>query len=130
VLVAVFVPLAFITGLTGQFYRQFALTIADLHGDLGDQLAHALACPRGAAAQGPRRAQGPPHGVHGPRVRLALRGFNKVFGRGAKAYTGGVTRALSRKALFLGVYLVLAIATAGLFKAVPSGFVPGRTSST
>ena len=35
VLVAVFVPIAFISGITGQFYRQFALTIAHLDADLG-----------------------------------------------------------------------------------------------
>ena len=43
VLCAVFVPTAFISGITGQFYRQFALTIADLDGDLGVQLADAVA---------------------------------------------------------------------------------------
>jgi multidrug efflux pump len=52
--------------------------------------------------------------------------FNKAFGRGARAYTGGVTRALGRKALMMGVYAVLALATFALFKAVPSGFVPGQ----
>lgn len=46
VLVAVFVPLAFTSGLTGQFYRQFALTIA-----ISTVIAHALSSARGVAAQ-------------------------------------------------------------------------------
>ncbi len=51
VLVAVFVPLAFISGLSGQFYKQFAHDHRDLDGDLGDQLAHAIAGARRAASQ-------------------------------------------------------------------------------
>ena len=53
-----------------------------------------------------------------------FRGFNAVFGRGIRAYGGGVTGVLSRKALMLGIYLALLAATTGLFKAVPGGFVP------
>jgi multidrug efflux pump len=52
--------------------------------------------------------------------------FNKVFSRGIHAYHGGVASAISRKALMLGVYVVLALATTGLFKAVPGGFVPNQ----
>src|SRR5205814_5479994 len=49
---------------------------------------------------------------------------NRTFGRATQAYTGGVRKALGRKAVMLGVYAVLAFATAGIFKAVPGGFVP------
>ena len=42
VLASVFVPLAFLSGVTGEFYRQFAVTIADLCADLGLQLADAI----------------------------------------------------------------------------------------
>jgi multidrug efflux pump len=126
VLVAVFVPLAFITGLTGQFYRQFALTIAistvisainslTLSPALAALLLKGRGEPKDRLTQWMDRAFG-----------WLFRGFNSLFGRGAKRYTGGVGRALSRKALFLGVYAVLAVATVGLFKAVPSGFVPGQ----
>ena len=51
VLVAVFVPLAFISGLTGQFYKPVRADDRDLDGDLGDQLADAVARARRAAAQ-------------------------------------------------------------------------------
>ena len=50
VLSAVFVPCAFITGITGQFFRQFALTIAVVDGDLDVQLADAQPGPGGDAA--------------------------------------------------------------------------------
>jgi multidrug efflux pump len=55
-----------------------------------------------------------------------FRAFNNVFGRGSKAYSAGVGRALGRKALMMGVYLVLVAATFGLFHTVPGGFVPAQ----
>src|SRR5476649_2180692 len=53
-----------------------------------------------------------------------FRGFNRVFARGAEAYSGGVKRTLGRKAVMLGLYAVLAASTVLLFRAVPGGFVP------
>ena len=55
-----------------------------------------------------------------------FRAFNWAFGRGTNAYSGGVRRVISRKALAMGVYFVLIGITFGLFKAVPSGFVPAQ----
>jgi multidrug efflux pump len=55
-----------------------------------------------------------------------FRGFNHAFGRGVQAYSGGVKRVISRKAVMMGLYLVLIAVTFGLFKAVPGGFVPGQ----
>ena len=51
VLCGVFVPTAFIPGISGQFYKQFALTIVVGDGDLGVRLADAVAGAGGAAAQ-------------------------------------------------------------------------------
>ncbi len=59
VLTAVFVPCAFITGIIGQFFRQFALTIADVDGDLGVQLADAQPGPGRAAAAAARQGGAP-----------------------------------------------------------------------
>ncbi|MFM9850714.1 MAG: efflux RND transporter permease subunit [Hyphomicrobiaceae bacterium] len=126
VLVAVFVPLAFITGLTGQFYRQFALTIAistvisainslTLSPALAALLLRSHDAPRDALTRFMDAVLG-----------WFFRGFNWVFGRGTTAYGGVVRRVINRKALAMGVYLVLIGATFGLFKAVPSGFVPGQ----
>ena len=90
VLVAVFVPLAFISGLTGQFYKQFALTIAistvisavnslTLSPALAALLLKAHDAPKDALTRGMDRVFG-----------WFFRGFNRVFKRGAKAYSGGV----------------------------------------
>ncbi len=126
VLVAVFVPLAFISGLTGQFYKQFALTIAistvisavnslTLSPALAALLLKGREEPKDALTRGMDRALG-----------WFFRGFNRFFARSAGAYRGGVTRALSRKALMLGVYVALIAVAAGVFKAVPHGFVPAQ----
>jgi multidrug efflux pump len=126
VLVAVFVPLAFISGLTGQFYKQFALTIAistvisavnslTLSPALAALLLKGHGAPKDALTRGMDKVLGP-----------FFRGFNRFFHRGAESYSGGVRGAISRKAVMMAVYLALAALTVGLFKAVPNGFVPGQ----
>lgn len=126
VLIAVFVPLAFISGLTGQFYRQFALTIAIstvISAINSLTLSPALAARLLKAHDAPKD----------PLTRVIdllfgwfFRGFNYVFKAGANAYSTSVGRVISRKAVMMGVYLVLVGLTFGLFKAVPGGFVPGQ----
>ncbi len=126
VLIAVFVPLAFITGLSGQFYKQFALTIAistvisainslTLSPALAALLLKSHDAPKDALTRGMDKVFGRFFGA-----------FNRFFGRASERYSHGVKGAISRKAVMLGVYGVLVLATAGLFKAVPSGFVPGQ----
>jgi multidrug efflux pump len=126
VLIAVFVPLAFVSGLTGQFYKQFALTIAistvisainslTLSPALSALLLRRHDAPKDALTRAMDASLG-----------WLFRGFNRVFGRGADAYSGGVGRVISRKALMMGLYLALIGVTVGLFKAVPDGFVPGQ----
>jgi multidrug efflux pump len=126
VLVAVFVPLAFISGLSGQFYKQFALTIAistvisainslTLSPALAAMLLKGHDEPKDALTRGMDRVFGRFFGW-----------FNRTFRRGSEKYGQGLTRALGRRTLLLVVYGALVFATAGLFKAVPGGFVPGQ----
>ncbi|MES3000241.1 MAG: multidrug efflux RND transporter permease subunit [Pseudomonadota bacterium] len=126
VLVAVFVPLAFISGLTGQFYRQFAVTIAistvisainslTLSPALAALLLKGHDTPPDALTRGMDRAFG-----------WLFRGFNRVFKRGSENYGRGVRGVLPRKALMFGIYAVIAVSTVGLFKLVPDGFVPAQ----
>lgn len=126
VLIAVFVPLAFISGLSGQFYKQFALTIAistvisainslTLSPALAALLLKGHDAPKDALTRGMDKVFG-----------RFFRAFNRAFGRGSEKYSQGVKGAISRKAVMLAVYGVLVLATVGLFKAVPGGFVPGQ----
>ncbi|WP_438751663.1 efflux RND transporter permease subunit [Pararhizobium sp. O133] len=124
VLVAVFVPLAFISGLTGQFYKQFALTIA----------ISTVISAINSLTLSPALAALLLKGHDAPKDRLTrvmdflfgwfFRGFNAVFSRGSQAYSTGVKGVISRKTLMMGVYLLLVGATVFFFKAVPGGFVP------
>ena len=124
VLCAVFVPLAFVPGLSGQFYRQFAVTIAistvisafnSL--TLSPALAAILLRPHDAPKDRFTRAL---DRVCGPFFTW----FNHRFHHASDSYQHGVKRLLGRKAPALLVYLVLLAATGWMFARAPSGFVP------
>ena len=126
VLVAVFVPLAFITGLSGQFYRQFALTIAI---STVISAINSLTLSPALAALLLRGHDTPPDALQ--RVINFLfgwffRGFNWVFSRGSRGYGGGVRGTLKVKSLVMVFYAVMLGATWWLFQAVPPGFVPAQ----
>ena len=124
VLCAVFVPVAFISGLTGQFYKQFALTIAfstlisafnSL--TLSPALSAILLKPHGA----------PPDRLTRVLERLfgwVFHPFNRAFSTGSRRYANAVTRLIGRSALPLVVYAGLIAITLIGFKRVPPGFVP------
>jgi multidrug efflux pump len=124
VLVAVFVPIAFITGLTGEFYKQFALTIAistvisainSL--TLSPALAALLLKPHGARPDALTRGMDRVLGGF-------FRRFNNVFERSGKGYEAGVRGVLKHKSLTMGVFTVLLVVTWALFQHVPKGFIP------
>jgi multidrug efflux pump len=113
VLVAVFVPLAFISGLSGQFYKQFALTIAI---STVISALNSLTLSPALAALLLKKHEGPKHAF--------FRGFNRIFGVASEKYAWSVGAVLSRKTLMIGIYLLLLLITGTLFRAVPGGFVP------
>lgn len=124
VLVAVFVPLAFISGLSGQFYRQFALTVAI---STVISAINSLTLSPALAALLLKGHHAEPDALQ--RVINALfgwffRGFNWVFSRGSNGYGRGVGGVLKVKSLVMILYAVMLGATWWLFQAVPSGFVP------
>ncbi len=124
VLCAVFVPLAFVPGLTGQFFKQFAVTIAistvisafnslTLSPALSAILLRPHDAPKDALTLGMDRIFGG-----------FFRWFNRVFGRTSEGYGRQVTGLVHRKSVALVVYAVLLAATALLFSRIPTGFVP------
>jgi multidrug efflux pump len=126
VLVAVFVPLAFISGLTGQFYKQFALTIAI--STVISALNSLTLSPALAALL--LKSHDAPKDWLTRTIDVLLgwffRGFNAIFGAGTRAYSSSVGGVISRKSIVMGLYLVLVGVTFVLFRAVPGGFVPGQ----
>jgi multidrug efflux pump len=124
VLSAVFIPTAFISGITGQFYRQFALTIAvstlisafnSL--TLSPALAGLLLKPRDAKKDFLTRAFDL---VLGWFFRL----FNRTFSAGVNGYTRVVHRLLRLSVIVLLVYVGLLVLTGWEFDKVPGGFIP------
>ncbi|MCA3208763.1 efflux RND transporter permease subunit [Cupriavidus sp.] len=125
-LIAVFVPLAFMTGLTGQFYKQFALTISistiisafnslTLSPALSALLLKGHDAPKDWLTRGMDRVFG------GFFAR-----FNRFFGRSSDSYGRGVKGVIRRKGSVFGVYAVMLVATWGVFQMVPKGFVPAQ----
>jgi multidrug efflux pump len=124
VLCAVFVPIAFISGLTGQFYRQFALTIA----------FSTVISAFNSLTLSPALAAVLLKSHDAPKDRLTrivdwfLGGFfarfNRFFHRGSENYGRGVNGTLRHKALTLGVYALLLCGAYVGFQRVPPGFVP------
>nr|WP_315595088.1 efflux RND transporter permease subunit [uncultured Cupriavidus sp.] len=125
-LIAVFVPLAFMTGLTGQFYKQFALTISistiisafnslTLSPALSALLLKGHDAPKDWLTRGMDKVFG----------KFFAR-FNRFFGRSSDSYGRGVKGVIRRKGSVFGVYAVMLVATWGVFQMVPKGFVPAQ----
>jgi multidrug efflux pump len=125
VLCAVFVPAAFISGLTGQFYKQFALTIAistvisafnSL--TLSPALAAVLLKAHGAPKDGFSRFLDKLLGG------WLFRPFNRFFVKASNGYVNSVGRVIRFSAIAVVVYLGLIVMTWLGFTTTPTGFVP------
>jgi hydrophobe/amphiphile efflux-1 (HAE1) family protein len=124
VLCAVFVPTAFISGLTGEFYKQFALTIAistvisafnSL--TLSPALSALLLKPHDSAPDTLTRF------INGA-LGWLFRPFNRFFARASHAYVHGVGRVLRAAGVVLLIYVGLIGLTYLGFDRTPTGFVP------
>jgi multidrug efflux pump len=124
VLCAVFVPTAFISGLTGQFYKQFAITIAI--STVISAFNSLTLSPALCAALLKRH--------DAPKDRLArlmdaslgwlFRPFNRAFTWAGHKYSNGVASVLRKSAIALVVYAGLVFMTYKSFNMVPTGFIP------
>jgi hydrophobe/amphiphile efflux-1 (HAE1) family protein len=126
VLCAVFIPVAFVSGLTGQFYRQFGITIAAStiistfnSLTLSPALAALLLKPRNAPPDAFQRVINQVLGWFFDR-------FNRVFERASDRYGHAVSRLTALRALVLAAFAVLLVCTYGLFHVVPGGFIPSQ----
>ena len=116
ILAAVFVPTAFIPGITGQLYKQFALTIA-VSVLLSAFNALTLSPALSAMLLRPKKKAWGPLGVF-------FRWFNRVFGRATDGYVT-LCGHLIHKAGFAFILIALLTVAAGFFgKKIPKGFLP------
>ena len=127
VLCAVFIPAAFISGLTGQFYKQFALTIAIstvISAFNSLTLSPALAAVLLKSHDAPKDRFS--------RVLDTLFGgwlfrpFNRFFDRASHTYVGTVARVIRSSGIALILYAGLMVLTFFGFSNTPTGFVPGQ----
>jgi hydrophobic/amphiphilic exporter-1 (mainly G- bacteria), HAE1 family len=119
ILAAVFIPVAFLGGISGQIYRQFALTIA-VSVLLSAFSALSLSPALSAMILKPA---GDNSGRRGILARF-FSGFNRAFEWTKSGYLGGVKRLIRKPALALIGLAVFYIGAGGLFRAVPGGFLP------
>ncbi len=128
VLSAVFIPTAFITGISGLFYQQFALTIASAT-VISLIVSLTLSPAMAALLLKPHRPDHRPTGamaVIGWPFRRFARGFNAGFERLSVGY-GNLSRRLIRfSALVVVVYVGLLAATGWQFQRTPTGFIPNQ----
>src|SRR6266498_1409249 len=124
VLCAVFVPTAFISDLTGQFYKQFAITIA----------ISTVISAFNSLTLSPALCAVLLKDHHAPKDRFArlmdalfgwfFRPFNRVFAWSGGKYAAGVGGVIRKSAVALLVYGGLVFLTGWGFNKVPTGFVP------
>ncbi|MEM7429793.1 MAG: multidrug efflux RND transporter permease subunit [Pseudomonadota bacterium] len=122
VLCAVFIPTAFVPGISGAFYKQFAITIAT---STVISAVNSLTLSPALAAMLLK-----PHGEAKSKFALARFGswaaakFNKGFDRTSEGYSRVVLALAGRKLASLAVYAVLLGLTVWTFGKVPGGFIP------
>jgi multidrug efflux pump len=127
VLCAVFIPAAFISGLTGQFYKQFALTIA----------ISTVISAFNSLTLSPALAAVLLKGHDAPKDRFSkvldkifggwlFRPFNRFFVKASHGYVGTVGRVIRSSGIALLLYAGLMVLTFFGFANTPTGFVPGQ----
>jgi len=116
VLTAVFIPVAFLGGLTGRLYQQFALTIAIA---VIISVFNALSLSPALAAM----LLKPPKPARGP-LGMFFRGFNRGFEVSTRGYVSTAGMLARKSILSLGILAVVVFLSSRLAAAVPGGFVP------
>lgn len=125
VLSAVFIPSAFLTGLQGEFYRQFALTIA-----ISTILSAINSLTLSPALAGillkPHQAGNKKRDLTERLFGWFFRGFNRFFDKASDKYVGAVRKGVRLSAIMLILYVGFLGLTWLGFNKVPQGFVPAQ----
>ncbi|MEM9335536.1 MAG: multidrug efflux RND transporter permease subunit [Pseudomonadota bacterium] len=124
VLAAVFVPLAFLEGVIGEFYRQFAVTISAavlISAFNSLTLSPAMAAVLLKPLDAPKQRAGK---VIDVLFGWAFRPFNRAFDRGAEGYGRKTTQRVHRGRRLVILYAILIGVAFVAFRAVPGGFIP------
>jgi HAE1 family hydrophobic/amphiphilic exporter-1 len=116
ILAAVFVPTAFIPGITGRLYQQFAVTIA-VSVIISAFNALSLSPALSALLLRPRKEARGPLGVF-------FRWFNRWFGRGTDGYVNWCTHLIHKAGVSMVLLLVIAVLAGFLGSRLPGGFLP------
>jgi len=114
-LCAVFIPVAFLGGITGAMFRQFAVTIV-----IAVVLSGVVALTLTPALCAALLKDSPEHAEHG----RFFTWFNARFARLRIGYVGGVSRVVRRPRVFLGLFAVIIGVIVVLYRRVPTGFLP------
>jgi multidrug efflux pump len=124
VLTAVFIPISFLGGVTGQFYRQFAVTIAI--STIISAINSLTLSPALAASL--LRAKGADKDKAARLIDRVFGGFfarfNRVFTRSATGYGKRIAWVTGRTGRMLVIYAVLIVIAIGAFRSVANGFIP------
>ncbi len=115
VLVAIFLPTAFIGGITGQFYKQFAVTIA-----ISTVISafNSLTLSPALAALILKPSHKAPSASEGF--------FDRLAAGGSSWYSRALGTAITRKRLVALAYLIAVVGAGALFAKIPTGFVPAQ----
>jgi HAE1 family hydrophobic/amphiphilic exporter-1 len=118
---AVFVPVAFMTGPVGIFYRQFSITMAAaivLSGVVALTLTPVLCAMILKNDHGRRKRRTP--------IGVLLDAFNRGFDRGTGAYTRLLERIVNRRFVTFAMLFAFGCGIVGVNKVLPAGFVPNE----
>ncbi len=115
VLLAVFVPVTFMPGITGRLYSQFAITISTA---VVISSINALTLSPALCALVLRSRSGPPTGL--------LRRFEQGIDATRSGYVGVVRRLVRMPLIGLVILVALIVGAGGLMKSLPAGFIPAE----